>query len=138
ELIRFLYESERFEDMLEVASKAIENHPKNTDFYEYKARAFSYLKRYDEAVKLIEELRGDLAERDQIINADLLLASIYQLQENWDKAAEVCQKVIEENPDQPRIPYARYLLANIYTLRGDLNLAEEQLLTLVESDPDAI
>lgn len=135
ELIDLLYKQERYEEVVAVASRAIEKHPSEFQFFDDKARALTAQKKYDEAVELIGELKKNLADRDQMVSADLLLAWVYQMQENWDRAAEICKKVLDENPEPNRVHYTRYLLSNIYTLKGDLKLAEEQLLLLVESDP---
>lgn len=138
ELLEILSKHERLEDIILVADRAIQRNPQELDFYDYKARALASLERHDEAVKLVTDLKSTLADRAALLSADLLLAWVYQMKEDWDRAAEICAKAIEENPDQAQIPYARYLLSNIYTLKGDLGKAEEQLLLLVEADPETV
>lgn len=136
ELIETLLANKRYEDVVEVSRRAIDKKVSGEFvFHDYQARGLAMLDRTDEAVALIEKVIDRLADSESVVDANILLAWIYQRAQQWDKAEEVCNRVITEFPGVRQIPLVRYTLSNIYSLAGNMPKAEEQLETLIESDP---
>ncbi|MFO0944386.1 MAG: tetratricopeptide repeat protein [Planctomycetota bacterium] len=136
ELTEMLLLNKRYEDVIAVTQRAIDKKVSGEYvFHDFQARALAMLDRTDEAVALIDKVIGRLADSELVVEANILLAWIYQRAQQWDKAEEVCNRVITEFPGVRQIPQVRYVLSNIYSLAGNMPKAEEQLEQLIESDP---
>lgn len=139
ELVELLWTNQRFAELVEVCGRAIDKKvPGEFDFFEYQARGLEMQGKTEQAVEVIDKLIARLGDGDAVVEANVVLAWIYQHAEKWDKAEEVCNRVITEFPGVRRVPYVRYLLSNVYTLSGDQRKSEEQLLLLLEADPQAV
>lgn len=138
-LVELLFTNKHYDEVVTVSQQAIDKKvPGEFEFYDRQARALAMLDKTDQAVEVIEKLIGRLGDGDAVVEANVILAWIYQHAQNWEKAEEVCNRVITEFPGVRRVPYIRYLLSNIYTLGGHQNKAEEQLQLLLELDPQAV
>lgn len=85
----------------------------------------------DDALKQIDELRGEFPKSAYVSAADLAAAKVFVLQNDLEKAAQRLERVMNESADEQLRPIAKLRLARVQSSQGQ---HDQALATLGTAD----
>ena len=126
-----LLSDQRFEESLKLFESLVGMDPGNPKIISGMLRSLVKLKRYDDAITIIESLDDEILKDDDIVKIKKLLDA------TSTKQGEIIDdKLIEEVSANPTNMDLRYKLANSYLKSNETEKGFKELLKLFEQDPN--
>lgn len=127
--LQVLVELKRFEDVLSLGEKTLQEEHGDGRVLHYMAMASFYLNRYDEALQMAEAAAnmGALS-----VNLLYLMGEIFFAKKEYRKAQELAQLALEKDPEKAS---AFILLTKICLETGDLKKADEYVAQVLHLEP---
>lgn len=126
DIASFALNIEKYEDVISVSDKVLENNPSSADAYYYKSVAYLRLEKYDEAIKACDKV-AELSPGEYDYCA--IKASVLRRQEEFSAAVDVCESV----PNESKSAEISRQEAIAYYLAGD----EENALKYAKESYDS-
>ena len=139
ELLELLAFQRKWSELrLECSREIAQNPERQSLIYDlYLAQALAELNRGDEALSVVERLRGQVSATG-LVWARLQKVRILNLLGRHADAVEECQAILADHPDPAESSPIRYQLADSYSGMKQYQKAEAELRQVLERDPDDI
>lgn len=129
----YLYEK-KYEDAIAFSKYASEKFPEDSDLLYDHAKALSLGKRFDDAIKTIEQAKQMKYFADSKRNFTLLEGQIFAELNNFEKAIACCEECIALESENGFDGEARFMLMNLYLAEQNHEKSLVQADEIVKND----
>ena len=130
-----LANDDRTDEALEAIGKAISLDDENAGFRFFEASICSHAKRWDEAIRKLDQVMKDFPdEKEVVLQCQFILSNIYVQKGEMRKGEEILEKVLEVNPDNSQVNND---LGYLWADQGkNLEKAEQMIRKALVADPE--